>query len=248
MLGLASVRSSSSGYDGNTTDLLEPHPAWTKKKDRFHGLVVRRPPREREVWGSITRFSRSSWSRDLKTGTLWEGAGIAQSVVCWARCPAWCSVVGSVLLWASGRRDFPLGVNMGSDSIPHQKPFLDDSINRGLVYAHMHSTAQTQKILIFMSWTGDCRQQKHTQHALSTKTECDTLNGWIKKRSHSQKSHPKWWPQEIYPGTQKKKKVLSGVPCQVPGVTESVPALLLRPTLDGDAYRPHESSCPPQLL
>ena len=25
----------------------------------------------------------------------------------------------------------------------------------------------------------------------STKTECDYLNGWIKKRSHTQKSHPK---------------------------------------------------------
>ena len=34
--------------------------------------------------------------------------------------------------------------------------------------------------------------QKHTQHAPSTKTECDYLNGWIKKRSHTQKSHPKW--------------------------------------------------------
>ena len=33
--------------------------------------------------------------------------------------------------------------------------------------------------------------KKHTQHAPSTKTECDYLNGWIKKRSHTQKSHPK---------------------------------------------------------
>ena len=32
---------------------------------------------------------------------------------------------------------------------------------------------------------------KHTQHAPSTKTECDYLNGWIKKRSYTQKSHPK---------------------------------------------------------
>ena len=42
-------------------------------------------------------------------------------------------------------------------------------------------------------------QQKHTQHAPSTKTECDYLNGWIKKRSHTQKSHPK-------AGERKKKK------------------------------------------
>ena len=31
------------------------------------------------------------------------GARIAQSVVCWAHCPAWCYVVGSTLLWASDR-------------------------------------------------------------------------------------------------------------------------------------------------
>ena len=27
---------------------------------------------------------------------------------------------------------------------------------------------------------GECRQQKHTQHAPSAKTECDYLNDWIK--------------------------------------------------------------------
>ena len=40
--------------------------------------------------------------------------------------------------------------------------------------------------------------KKHTQHAPSTKTECDYLNGWIKKRSHTQKSPPKWRTPEIY--------------------------------------------------
>ena len=33
--------------------------------------------------------------------------------------------------------------------------------------------------------------KKHTQHAPPSKTECDYLNGWIEKRSHTQKSHPK---------------------------------------------------------
>ena len=33
-----------------------------------------------------------------------------------------------------------------------------------------------------MSNMGECRQQKHTQHAPSTKTECDYLNDWIKKK------------------------------------------------------------------
>ena len=45
----------------------------------------------------------------------------------------------------------------------------------------MNSIAPTQKILTFMSYTGECHQQKHTQHAPSTKTECDYLNGWIEK-------------------------------------------------------------------
>ena len=79
---------------------------------------------------------------------------------------------------------------MGSNSIP-PKTLSDESINRGLVCAHMHFIARTQKILTFMSQTGECRQQKHTQHPPSTKTECDYLNGWIKKQSHTQKSHPK---------------------------------------------------------
>ena len=46
----------------------------------------------------------------------------------------------------------------------------------------MYYIAWTPKILTFMSWTGECQQQKQTQNAPSTKTECDYLNGWIKKR------------------------------------------------------------------
>ena len=72
-----------------------------------------------------------------------------------------------------------------------------------------------------MSLTGECRQQKHAQHAPSTKMECDHLYVWInnkkhtqkknkkqkktkqtnkkkkKERSHTQKSYPKWWTPEI---------------------------------------------------
>ena len=70
----------------------------------------------------------------------------------------WNSSVGSA--WARGfdpplgtftsRGDFSLGVNMGSNSIPQKTP-SDESINRGLVCAHMHFIARTQKILMFMS-------------------------------------------------------------------------------------------------
>ena len=80
----------------------------------------------------------------------------------------------------SGRGDFSIGVNMGSDSIS-PKTLSEESFNRGLVCAHMHSMARTQMILTFMSKTGEYRQQKYTQHAPSTKTECDYLNDWIKK-------------------------------------------------------------------
>ena len=48
--------------------------------------------------------------------------------------------------------------------------------------------------------------KKHTQHAPSTKTECDYLNGWIKKRSHTQKSHPKLVNPRDIAGERKKKK------------------------------------------
>ena len=117
--------------------------------------------------------------------------------MCWAHCPAWCSVVGSILLWGDffyRREDFSFAVNMGSDSIP-PKLFSDESINRDLVCAHIHSIARTQKILIFMFQTAESWQQKHTQHAPSTKTECDYLYYWIEKRSPTQKSHRKWWTQ-----------------------------------------------------
>ena len=92
-----------------------------------------------------------------------------------------------------GRGDFSLGVNMGSNSVPPKTP-SDESINRGLVCAYMHFIV------------GECRQQKHTQHAPSTKTECDYLHGWIKKRSHTQKSHPKVNLRDIA-GERKKKKI-----------------------------------------
>ena len=38
------------------------------------------------------------------------------------------------------------------------------------------------------------------------KTECDYLNGWIKKRSHTQKSHPKAVNPRDIAGEHKKKK------------------------------------------
>ena len=67
----------------------------------------------------------------------------------WARCPQ-CRGFDPPLGTFSGRGDFSLGVNMGSNSIP-PKTLSDESINRGLVCAHMHFITRTQKILTFMS-------------------------------------------------------------------------------------------------
>ena len=67
----------------------------------------------------------------------------------WARCPQRRGFDPSLGKFSS-RGGFSLGVNMGSNSIP-PKTLSDESINRGLVCAHMHCIAQTQKILTFMS-------------------------------------------------------------------------------------------------
>ena len=56
----------------------------------------------------------------------------------------------------------------------------DESRNQGLVCARMHSIVRTQKSLTFISWTGECHQQNHTQSAPSTKTVCGYLYEWIK--------------------------------------------------------------------
>ena len=86
----------------------------------------------------------------------------------------------------------------------------DDSINRGLVCAHMHSITQTQKILTFMPTMGEYPQQKHTQHAPSMKMECDYLNGCIKKNSHIRKNLThNGEPQRSSWATQKKKICLN---------------------------------------
>ena len=89
---------------------------------------------------------------------------------------------------------------MGSNSIP-PKTLSDESINRGLVCAHMHFIARTRSCPRRVN----AGNKKHTQHAPSTKTECDYLNGWIKKRSHTQKSQPKAVNARDIDGERKKK-------------------------------------------
>ena len=104
-------------------------------------------------------------------------------VVCWARSPASCNVVGSILLWGEffGRGDFSLGVNMGSDSIPQNSFGLEYKARSSLCsYAFHRRNSKNPDVHV--------RHQKHPQHAPSTKTECDYLNGWIKKKNHIRKN------------------------------------------------------------
>ena len=63
-----------------------------------------------------------------------------------------------------------------------------------------------QKIPTFMSWTGECQQQKSTQYAPSTKTEYDYLNGWFKKQKTKNKQTNKQ--------TNKKKTNKNGHICK----------------------------------
>ena len=62
------------------------------------------------------------------------------------------SVAGSILLWGHFPVEgiFPLELTWVQTPFP-QKTLSDESINRGLVCAHMHFIARTQKILTFMS-------------------------------------------------------------------------------------------------
>ena len=61
------------------------------------------PDARRWEWGNST--TKIPWLLGLQVSMLWRnplqghaGPRIAQLVVCWARCPAWSSLVGSVLL------------------------------------------------------------------------------------------------------------------------------------------------------
>ena len=76
------------------------------------------------------------------------GAGIAQLVVLGLTVH---SVTGSILLWGHFPVEgiFPLELTWVQTPSP-PKTLLDESINQGLVCAHMHFIAQTQKILTFM--------------------------------------------------------------------------------------------------
>ena len=93
---------------------------------------------------------------------------------------------------------------MGSNSIPPKTP-SDESINRGLVCAHMHFITRTQKILTFSMNAGN-KNTPSTHHA--RRRNMTTLMVGLKKRSHTQKSHPKVVNPRDIAGERKKKMFL----------------------------------------
>ena len=61
------------------------------------------------------------------------------------------SVAGSILLWGNFPEEGIFPLEHGFELHSRKKTLSDESINRGLVCAHMHFIARTEKILTFMS-------------------------------------------------------------------------------------------------
>ena len=135
---------------------------------------------------------------------------------------------------------------MDSDSAP-PPPLpnpLDENINRGLVCGQMHSLARTPKILTFMSEAGECRQQEHTQHAPSTKTECDYLNVWIEKEKKKPVTYAKFLSKIVNPDIKlgtKKKEYIYNRQTFLTGSEPTTSCMILRPWGTG-------STLPPSVL
>ena len=122
----------------------------------------------------------------------------------WARCH---SVAGSILLWGHFPVEgiFPLELTWVQTPFP-QNSFGWEYKPRSSLCTHaFHRTdSKDPDVHVLDGWMPATK--KHTQHSPSTKTECDYLNGWIKKRSHTQKSHPKMVNPRDIAGERKKKK------------------------------------------
>ena len=108
------------------------------------------------------------------------------------------SVASSILLWGNFPVEgiFPLELTCVQTPFPKKKKkkktLSDESIIRGLVCAHMHFVARTQKILTFMSWTGECRQQKHTSTHHPRRRNVTTLMAGL-KNGHIRKNLTQKW-------------------------------------------------------
>ena len=80
---------------------------------------------------------------------------------------------------------------MGSNSIP-PKTLSDESINRGLVCAHMHSIAWTQKILTFIPRRVNAGNKNTPSMHHPRRRNVTTLMVGL-KNSHTRKNLTKKW-------------------------------------------------------
>ena len=71
----------------------------------------------------------------------------------------------------------------------------------------MHTYIPLHRLTRFMSKTGECGQQKHIQHAPSTKTERDYSYGSLKKNNHLRKYFTKNGEPQIYSWVHRRRRM-----------------------------------------
>ena len=115
----------------------------------------------------MTLHHAGQWAQHTTNELFWPVAAMQMLTLLWT--PKWTcwggwnsslvvfglavhSVAGSILLWGNFPVEgiFPLELTWVQTPFP-KKTLSDESVNRGLVCAHMHFIARTQKILTFMS-------------------------------------------------------------------------------------------------
>ena len=150
-------------------------------------------------------------TQDLCSFWTKVGSRIAQSVLCWACCLVLCSIADSTLLWASGKRDFSLWVNMGSHYIAENSFRWEYKPRSSLCTHTFHSTdSKGPDVHILDRWM----LARKTHPACTIHEDGMWLPQWLdeKKTQTNKKDHTctnltkKWRTPEILLGTQKKKK------------------------------------------
>ena len=107
--------------------------------------------------------------------------------------------------WASSRRDFSLGVNMGSDSIPPNSFGGEYKLRSSLCTHAFHCTNSKDPDIPCPRRVNAFNKNTHSMHH-PWRQNVTTSNGWITKWSHSQKITHNGEPQSYSWGMQKKKK------------------------------------------
>ena len=99
--------------------------------------------------------------------------------------------MGLILLWGEFLQKRGLELTWVLTPFVQNSTGWEYKLRSSLCTHAFHRTDSKFEILTFMSQMGECQHQIHTQHAQSMKTECDYLNGWIKKAVIYAKISPK---------------------------------------------------------